>query len=421
MSAAHWESLRGKRVLLLQGPVGPFFARLGANLRALGAEVHKVNFNGGDCLFYRRHAIKWRGHARHWPQFLETLMKQRQIDMLLLFGDCRPIHTAAREVAERLGVRVGAFEEGYIRPNFITFEEFGVNGYSRIPRQAEFYRRLPAGGQHRETEVGRTFRYAALWAALYYAASALGRRWFPHYRHHRPLELSEAWPWLRSAWRKSLYRLRERGALRLLSGPLRRRFFLVPLQVSVDSQVRHHSDFRSVRHFMRTVLASFAAHAPREVQLVIKHHPLGRGYHDYGRLLAALAQEFGIVGRVLYLHDQHLPALLDNSLGTVVINSTAGLSALAQGVPVKVCGVAIYDMPGLTFQGPLDDFWQQAWAFRPDAALFRRFRAHLIERTQFNGSFYRGQAAARLFADCVADPAPSGAAPAFVDDVRASA
>ena len=42
---------RNKRVLMLQGPVGPFFARLGVDLTHAGAVVFKVNFNGGDWLF----------------------------------------------------------------------------------------------------------------------------------------------------------------------------------------------------------------------------------------------------------------------------------------------------------------------------------------------------------------------------------
>lgn len=390
MSGTPWDALRGKRVLLLQGPVGPFFRRLAARLRSAGAEVHKVNFNGGDCFFYPRGAVSWRGHPREWPEFLQSLLVQRQIDVMLLFGDCRPIHQAAREVAMRLGVRVGAFEEGYIRPNFVTLEEFGVNGYSRLPRTAEFYRRLPQGRLQDEAPVGKTFRYAALWAVLYYVASAAARASFPHYRHHRPLRLSEAWPWARSAWRKLFYRVRERAVLARLTGPLRGRFFLVPLQVSVDSQVRHHSDFRSVRHFIRHVVGSFAAYAPGDALLVIKHHPLGRGYHDYRRMLAALAVEFGIAGRVLYIHDQPLPPLLDGAQGVVLINSTVGLPALARGVPVKACGLAVYDIPGLTFQGALDEFWRQAVNVRPDAELFRRFRAHLIEHAQINGSFYAG-------------------------------
>ena len=40
-------------VLLLQGPVGPFFSRIAEDLSQRGFVVHKINFNGGDKLFYR--------------------------------------------------------------------------------------------------------------------------------------------------------------------------------------------------------------------------------------------------------------------------------------------------------------------------------------------------------------------------------
>ena len=390
MSDARRDTLRAKRVLLLQGPVGPFFRCLAKLLRAAGAEVHKVSFNDGDGLFYPTNALTWRGHPGDWPQFLARFLEQRRIDIVLLFGDCRPIHRVARTVAQQHGVRVGAFEEGYVRPNFITFEQFDVNGYSRIPRQAEFYRHLPCAEQTRELDVGNTFRYAALWAALYYVAAAIGRPWFARYRHHRRLRLSEMFPWLRSLWRKLLYAFRERATLGLLTRALHKRFFLVPLQISVDSQVRQHSDFRSVAQFIRHVVSSFAARAPADVALVIKHPPLGRGFHDYARLIRRLREEFGLGQRLLNIHDQHLPTLLGSMRGAVVINSTVGLSALSHDAPVKVCGVALYDMQGLTFQGPLDDFWRQADSFRPDPDLLRRFRGYLIERTQINGSFYAG-------------------------------
>ena len=410
MSEARPEALRGKRILLLQGPVGPFFRRLAERLRAAGAEVHKVNFNGGDWLFYPRGALNWRGRRRDWADFLQSLIVQRQIDVLLLFGDCRPIHRVASSVAQQYGIQVGAFEEGYIRPNFITFEQFGVNGYSRLPRRGEFYRHLPCRPATAERDVGSTFRYAALWSVFYYLAAAIGRPWFPHYRHHRRLALSELFPWLRSAWRKLFYTLRERSILDRLTGPLHRKFFLVPLQTSVDSQVRQHSDFRSVAQFIRHVVRSFAERAPADAALVIKHHPLDRGFHDYSRLIGRLRAQFRLGARLLYVHDQHLPTLFESMRGAVVINSTAGLSALSHNAPVKACGVAIYDVRGLTFQGLLDDFWLEADSFRPDPDLFRRYRAHLIERTQINGSFYaRGidaTAAAALASVALAVHAP---------------
>lgn len=390
MTHDHVDTLQGKRVLLLQGPVGPFFRRLARQLRAAGAEVHKVNFNGGDCLFYAGQALRWRGPMESWPQHFAALLERLSIDVVLLFGDCRPIHRAACRVAQQRGIKVGAFEEGYVRPNFITFERFGVNGYSLIPRRPDFYTRLTGEVRALEREVGNTFWWAALWATLYYTASAVAYPLFSRYRHHRPLTLLEAWPWLRSGWRKLAYAWSERGLMRTLTGELSRKFFLVPLQLSSDSQVSEHSRFASVADFVSHVVGSFAQHAPRDTTLVIKHHPLDRGYHDYGRLIRTLARQKGLRGRLFYVHDQHLPTLFVHMRGAVVINSTVGFSALTHGAPLKTLGVAIYDLQGLTFEGTLDQFWSAAAHFRPNADLLQRFRDYLIEQTQINGSFYAG-------------------------------
>jgi capsular polysaccharide export protein len=390
MTHDHAGALRGKRVLLLQGPVGPFFWRLARELRRAGAEVHKVNFNGGDCLFYPARALLWRGPAESWPEHFAALLERLRIDVVLLFGDCRPIHRAARDIAHGRGLSVGAFEEGYVRPNFVTFERFGVNGYSLVPRRPRFYTALPRPLRAPESEVGNTFWWAALWATVYYLASAILFPLFHRYRHHRPLTLLEAWPWLRSGWRKLTCAWTERSIMHTLTGRLSRKFFLVPLQLSSDSQVSEHSCFPSVAHFTRHVVSSFARHAPADVTLVIKHHPLDRGYRDYRRLIRSLAREHGLSGRLLYIHDQHLPTLFDHMRGAVVINSTVGFSALTHGAPLKTLGVAIYDLEGLTFQGGLDEFWTAAASFRPDSDLLLRFRSYLIEQTQINGTFYTG-------------------------------
>jgi capsular polysaccharide export protein len=405
-----WGDFRHKNVLLLQGPMGPFFSRLATMLAAVGAKTYKVNFNGGDCLFYGGNAVRWRGSMDAWPDFLESLLDRLSIDVVILFGDCRPIHRVARSIAQRRGLELAAFEEGYIRPNFITFEKFGVNGYSSMPRTADFYKSLPDQQVAIEREVGSTFWHAALWATLYYCAAAAMRGYFREYRHHRPLELSEALPWLRSGWRKMIHARRERGVLASLAARAHQKFFLVPLQISGDSQVLQHSGFTSVADFVRRVVESFAAHGPKDTTLVVKHHPLDRGYHDYGALLADLAQRHGLGNRLLYIHDQHLPTLFDHMQGAVVINSTVGFSALSHGAPVKTCGLAIYDIPGLTFQGSLDAFWGEAEGFRPDRELFSRFRAYVIDQTQMNCNFYKGPIADGIRASMAA-PTPPKPAP----------
>jgi capsular polysaccharide export protein len=404
MTTETWSAFRGKRVLLLQGPVGPFFWRLAKQLKSAGAVVHKVNFNGGDWLFYPRNAVAWRGSLEDWPERFESLLVTLSIEIVILFGDCRPIHRVARQIAHRRRVQVGAFEEGYVRPNFITFERFGVNGYSLIPRRPSFYESFPASTGVPERDVGNTFWYAASWATLYYLSSALLHLLYRKYRHHRPLTLSEAAPWIRSAWRKWLYRWQERRILRKLSSSLSRKFFLVPLQICTDSQISEHSRFRSVADFIRHVVISFAQHAPGDTVLAIKHHPLDRGYHDYGRLIRAFAERFDLQDRLVYMHDQHLPTLFEHVRGVVVINSTVGFSALTHAAPLKTLGVAIYDLEGLAFQGPLDEFWAATESFRPDMALFHRFRAYMVQKTQINGSFYRGQVDARVCASILSLP-----------------
>lgn len=378
----------GKRVLLLQGPVGPFFARLASDLRAVGAEVHKVNFHGGDWLYFRRGAMNYRGTMQQWPGWLEARMRALRIDVVFLFGDCRPIHRAAYEVATRLGVEVGVFEEGYVRPDYVTLERFGVNGFSRLPRLPDAYHEPPP--EPPPKHCVRNPYWTMVWYGMwYFTVGALGKPVFPNYVHHRPLDLREAFPWVRSAWRKLYYQWTERNAQEQLTQAASRRFYLVPLQVFNDSQITVHARAQSIERFIEATVESFARHAPAETLLVFKHHPMDRGYRDYTRLIAGLAERTGTVGRLLYIHDQHLPSLLDHARGVVVINSTVGMSALHHGAPTIVCGNALYDIPGLTFQGALDDFWEAALDARPDPSLYRRFRNYLVAQTQLNGNFYR--------------------------------
>ncbi len=380
---------KGKNVLLLQGPMGPFFRRLARDLEWAGAKVCKVDFCGGDWLFSPVGSIPYRGGIEEWPEFFRQLVRERQIDVVLLFGDCRPLHRLAHEIAHWNGLEIGVFEEGYVRPDFITLERHGVNGFSLLPRSPIYYLQTSAPVIPAARPVGGSFWYAAGWATLYYLASAVMYPWFRHYQHHRSLSPLEAIPWVRSLWRKMACALKDRSALSRLTTDWSKKYFLVPLQVHNDAQVRVHSRFDSVEDFIRQVMESFARHAPDNTYLVIKHHPMDRGYHDYSTFINRLCGEFGVQGRVMYLHDQHLPTLLDHSLGMVVANSTVGLSALDHGLPVKACKSAVYDMEGLTYQGELEDFWRDAHNVLPNPELLMRFRRYLIRHTQLNGNFYK--------------------------------
>ena len=380
---------RGKRVLLLQGPVGPFFRRLGQDMEQAGAKVFKVNFNGGDWLFYRKDSFSYRGSINDWPEYFEELITQLNIEVVVLFGDCRPIHTAAHEISQRHGLDIGVFELGYVRPHYVTFERSGVNAHSLIPRSPVFYLNSRIPKIQEPQPLGNTFWPSVAWTMLYYLFAITLKPVFWQYEHHRPLEWTEGLLWLRTIWRKWFYGLKEYGIERKLVNEHSGRFFLVPLQVHNDSQIHTHSNFDSVRDFITGVMSSFSRHAPRNTILVLKHHPRDRAYNDYHRFIAQRIKEYGLTGRCLYIHDQHLPTLLNHTRGVVVVNSTVGLSALLHNAPVNVCGNALYDMKGLTFQGTLNQFWRRAKHSHPNRKLLDRFVSYLVRHTQLNGSFYK--------------------------------
>ncbi len=377
-----------KNVLLLQGPVGPFFNRLRLDLEAQGSQVYKINFCGGDWLFYQHKAYQFRGDINDWDSFFEDVLEQDAIDVVMLLGDSRLYHRIARKVAKQLSVEVVVFEEGYVRPNYITIEQHGVNGHSQLPKQPEFYRSLPASDKAITFDVKHSFGYSAMWAMIYYAASYLLTPMFSRYMHHRPLSIFEGLFWVEGYWRKYWFRYKERNMLSVLTTKHAKKFFLAPLQISHDSQVLMHSEYRSVKHFIRNVISSFANNADVKDWLVIKHHPLDRGYHDYTQFIQKLAERYNVADRVKYIHDQHLPTLLAHAKGVVLINSTVGMSALHHQCPVKVCGKAIYDMEGLTYQKSLQSFWRDAPQITVDTELFNKFQRYVIAKTQINGNFY---------------------------------
>lgn len=376
-----------RHALLLQGPAGPFMRRFGAELREAGIRTTKINFHAGDVLFYPGpDAIAFRGTRAQWPGFVKQLVRERNVDAIFLFGDQREHHRAAIEVARELRVAVWVFEEGYLRPDWITLEQDGVNGHSPMPRDPDVYRHLDLPEPTEATKVPPSFGMSAWYSTLNALTFTHANQGFPFYEHHRNLN---AWfhtaSWVRGFVRKQRFAYEERGLLEELTTKWSKRFFLVPLQVYCDFQIRH-SRFRDVEEFLREVVARFARSAPADQALVLKHHPMDRPFSEYGALVKQLATEHGLEGRLFYCHDLHLPTLLKHARGCITINSTTGLQALHHACPVHCAGRAVYDLPGLTHQGTLESFFRDPGTF--DADLYDAFRRYLLHASQANGNFY---------------------------------
>jgi capsule polysaccharide modification protein KpsS len=376
-------------ILLLQGPIGPFFFRLATELTDRGFRVHKVNLNGGDKLFYKHPgAIDYAGELQHWDAFLERLIINKKIGRIYLYGDCRVYHRIAREVAKRLDVRVFVFEEGYIRPNFITLEENGVNGHSSMVNKGFTLPRVTDTPPPESEFTANTFFRIACYSMMYYMSSYHRRSLFPGYQHHRDFRcISEGLRWINSGIRKLRFKRKEKHILSNLLPEFEGNYFVCPLQVHCDMQVVVHSGYNSIEHFIGEVMTSFAEHAPKNKAIVFKHHPLDRGYTDYTNLFANFVSELGLQGRVFYVHDVCLPTLLQHAQGTVVINSTVGMSSLLYGTPVKTLGKAIYNLAGITSKLSLDAFWHKPGKVDEDA--FAHLRNYLVTQNQLNGNLYK--------------------------------
>ncbi len=122
------------RFLFLQGPHGPFFHRLGRMLRAAGAEVWRVGFNAGDRAFWFGGPgyIPFRGTPDDWAETFIDLLDSHAITDIVLYGDTRPVHAQAIKIARKRGLTIHVFEEGYMRPYWVTYERGGSNGHSRL-------------------------------------------------------------------------------------------------------------------------------------------------------------------------------------------------------------------------------------------------------------------------------------------------
>jgi capsular polysaccharide export protein len=369
--------------LFLQGPPGPFFRRLGEELEAQGVGVRRINLNGGDRADWRLGCDNYRGRASAWPIFFDRYVRQHRVTDLVLYGDCRPMHMAAHRLAKLRGTRIHVFEEGYIRPDWMTLEPDGVNGRSTLKRDPQWFLKQAEGLPPLPDlpPIRANFRRRARDSYWYYHRVVTGRVTFPFYRTHRPG--SPIWEGL--GWINKFARARRRAAaaratIAALAG---RRYFLFPLQLTGDYQIRAHSPFGSMRIAVDYVLDSFAHSAPADALLVIKEHPLDCGFHSWPSFVRRRARAQGMEDRILHIDGGDLDALAHDAAGVVCVNSTSGTLALAAGKPVLVLGDAIYDVAGITHQGHLDDFWVNPQA--PDMVLYDAFKRVLHARCLVRG------------------------------------
>jgi capsular polysaccharide export protein len=403
-----------KRFLILQGPPSPFAKQLGEELSKRGNGVVRINFCFGDWLYWHgKNTLNFRGQADEWPKFLKEIIKRNQITDILYYADRLPYHCTAQHVADTMGIRAISYEFGYLRPDWLILERGGQSIYSHFPRCVNEIRML--------AENLPTPNMKLLYPYPFYIEAAnevlfnLGNYFlwfvFPNYdtdKYYNPLV-----EYLSYIPRLIKGNFRSKKARQYIASLEKDKtvYFLVPLQMQNDYQIRKNSQYGNLQEFIEEVILSFKEHAPDEACLVFKKHPLDSGIENWARVIERISKLHDLLDRCVFLDGGDLLGLLKMARGVVTVNSTTGLHALQLGTPVKAMGIAVYDIDDVTDQAPLDTFWSNP--LTPDRANVEALVKLLAYAIHTKGNFYttNGRAAAvdgfaaRLLGDKVNDGA----------------
>ncbi|PAV24479.1 hypothetical protein CF392_16040 [Tamilnaduibacter salinus] len=114
---------------------------------------------------------------------------------------------------------------------------------------------------------------------------------------------------------------------------------LLPLQIESDSNIINHSPFfRSMEQLIQDIRQALSDSG---AQLIVRLHPEDRSRRETIEALCGGPD-------VRCCWDLSLSSLLDVTQLVVVVNSTVGLEALMQNIPVVALGRSIYDRKGFT-------------------------------------------------------------------------
>lgn len=377
--------------LFLQGPHGPFFNGLGRQLRRAGARTCRLGFNSADRLF-------WRGPGYHGfrdaPEAvaatLEDMIAAQGVTDLVCYGADRPVHRGALDVGKRHGLTPHVFEEGYLRPYWVTYERGGVNAASPTAAYSldQMAAALTAGAPplYEAPDRWGDMRAHMFWGAAYHARLLAGNRGYPGFKPHRAphywaefqLHLNK----LLATPGRSL--VRGTSTLRVRHGGFP--YHLVLLQLAHDANFLNHGPFPNQAQFLETVFKGFAEGAPGHHHLVLKAHPLEDGREPLRPLIRRLKEDFGLQGRVHFLSGGKLARLLDTARSAVTVNSTAAEQALWRALPLRAFGEAVYNRPEFVSTQPVAAFFEAPQM--PDRDAYLIYRAFLLATSQVPGGFY---------------------------------
>lgn len=375
--------------LFLQPHPSLFGRELFKELTAADVKCHIINVSLSDWIFrLGLGAVNYKGKLEDWAQFLRQFIDENKITKIIYYSDQRPYHRIARMIAREIGIETYAYEYGYLRPDWITLEKSGMGVFSHFPNDPKTILDLASKIDYEMPTVsyGHTFFQEAFNEVLYNLTPALLP--FVFRNHERDRYYHPIIDYISYIPRIFLTQIHAKKSAQVINGLIRQQdqYFVIPLQMQADYQVRRCSHYKHMREMVEEVISSFSQNAPVSDKLVFKLHPLDNNIEGWHTIIAKLGKKYNCTGRLEVIDSGNLEQLLQHSKGTILINSTVGLTALKLGIPVKVMGIAVFDVPGMTFQEDLDTFWINYKP--PDEKLVEAFVKVLAYTIQIKGNFF---------------------------------
>jgi len=381
------------KVLLLQGPVGPFFRQLQLLLCNAAIESKRVTFHAADALFSIRDlSTPFTGKAAEWEQWIRAELEFGQYNCVILFGSDRPAHATAIKVAAQLQCPVISLEEGYLRSGYISCELNGNNaGGSSLMKYQHYDVDDLAPSQPLKQKMNSP-RMLVMWSAIYYAFRELTKHSGDIELYHRKTKgiLNEAVSWSLHYARRKLASFAEAYTVDRLGSKECAPFVLVPLQTPSDLQMQKYANGWTNEKLVIHCLGALKTGIAQQ-KIVFKTHPLDQKANALTAFIKKQAKAAGLLDRIHILQSGNLSNLAEMSSGMVVINSTSAFSALHHNKPLLVLGKAIFRHPQIVTIGDtssdIQAFFKQRNSKPPEK--ITSFVKYMKSKALIAGDYYR--------------------------------
>lgn len=272
-----------------------------------------------------------------YVSFLRDYLIYEKIELVTMHNDLRWQHSLAIVVCKELDIDYLITERGIFRPDTTTIEFKGVNAYSSLSKDKEFYKKhiLFQKGLRRYSVSKMTNLKVNVKFAIFILLNKIGSiSGINSKLKNKSYSLS------RYIYLFIKQKFSKKSDINI---ELPNKYIFIPLQVNTDTQILVHSDFKNIQEFISKVESDFYS-LNIKIGLVFKIHPMEKGIVEYKFDKRSLVS------------DSDTNRLVRNSEFVITINSTVGFEAIQEYKKVLVLGDAFFKIKSIVICSSKDSF-----------------------------------------------------------------